>query len=109
MSDLIKQLKHIALRKRDEVSEETGTRPKLRGFIEWRAADEIERLNKRVEGLEKDRWKPAAQRTNERLRAALEETRNYTRPEFRETQSPGTVRAALREVYKIASEALKDD
>ena len=46
------------------------------------AEKEIERLQKRVEGLERDRWKPEAQRTNERLRAALERIDVETSDEY---------------------------
>lgn len=46
MSDIQKQLRHIALRKRDEKGEE-GVRVSEKSFVEWQAADEIERLQQR--------------------------------------------------------------
>lgn len=43
MSDLIKTLKQIALRKRDEKGEQ-GKRVSEKGFVEWKAADRIAEL-----------------------------------------------------------------
>jgi hypothetical protein len=52
VSELVRNLKQMALKKRDEVSERTGKQPDLRGIMEWRAAAEIERLT--AEGKRKD-------------------------------------------------------
>ena len=54
MSDLIKTLKQIALRKRDEKGEQ-GKRVSEKGFVEWKAADALEAKDKRVAELEAER------------------------------------------------------
>jgi hypothetical protein len=51
MSDIQRQLRQIALRKRDEKGEE-GVRVSEKSFVEWQAADEIKRLQKRNALLE---------------------------------------------------------
>ena len=51
---MIKTLKQIALRKRDEKGEQ-GKRVSEKGFVEWKAADALEAKDKRVAELEAER------------------------------------------------------
>ena len=79
MSDLIKTLKQIALRKRDEKGEQ-GKRVSEKGFVEWKAADALEAKDNRIAELEADLKDYATaigqneqlRKENERLTAVVE-------------------------------------